>query len=278
MSLHPPRYSLPPPPLRPHSARVEVVLGATFRERLGALNIVLLTFIFIVVLLQIIVPFYLASLVPGLSNGPALTLMYLPFSSQVWFFFQVLFTASIGAGVVANDVANRSITMYLARPITHADYLAAKSAAIGLWLVLAVIAPGVIGSVIVLALGYVSLWVALQAVGAFLAVGLLTLAAFTGLTLLVSAWSPRASYAAAAVFGLLVGAEVMAVTISAISGQSSVLYVSVEENVLAVAQWAFGVSGGPLDPAVAAAILAALALVTFALTYRKLASVDAVAE
>ncbi len=278
MSLHPPRYSLPPPPLRPHPERVGVVFGATFRERAGALNIVLLALVFLTVLLQIIVPFYLASLAFGLSLGPALTLFYLPFSSQVWFFFQVLFTASIGAGVIANDVANRSITMYLARPITAADYLTSKAGAIALWLGIAVILPGLVGVTIVLSLGYVSLGIALEGAAGFLAVGLLTVLAFTGLALLVSAWSPKSSYAAAAIFGLLVGAEIVAAVIAAISSTTSVLYFSLEQDALAVAQWAFDVPGGPLHPAVAGAILGAVGLVTVALTYQKLSTVDSVAE
>jgi|GEM_PF-1865429 len=278
MSLHPPRYSLAPPTLRPHASRVQVVFWATVRERLGAMNIVLLAFIFTVVLLQIIIPFYFATLVPGLANGPELSFFYLPFASQVWFFFVVLLTASVGAGVIANDLATRSITMYLARPITHLDYLVAKAAAVAVWITIAVVAPTLLGTTIVLALGYVPLPLALQAAGAFLGVGILTIVAFTGLAVLVSSAAPKSAYAAAAIFGLLAGAEIVAFVAWTISGEPAVLYLSVEQDVLATAQAAFHVPGGVLDPTGAAAILIALGAVTFYLAWRRLATIDAVAE
>jgi ABC-type transport system involved in multi-copper enzyme maturation permease subunit len=255
-----------------------VILGATVRERFGAVNTVLLALIYTVVLLQIVVPFYLRALAPGLSGGSALSLFYGPFPTQIWFFFEVLLAASVGAGVIANDVATRSITMYLSRPITSWDYLVAKGSGVALWLGLAVIVPGLVSTVMVLALGYVSLPVALQAAGAFLGVGLLTVLAFTGLAVLLSAWSPKSSYAAASIFGVLVGAEVVALVVQGITGQASILYFSVEQDVISVAQAAFGVSGGILDPFVAGAILIGLGSVTLILTYLSLAAADAVAE
>lgn len=278
MTLHPPRYSLPPPDLRPHADRVRVVFWAAVRERLGVLNIVLLALIYIAVLLQIIVPFYLGSLAPGLAGMSANRFLYLPYSTQVWFFFEALFTASIGAGVIANDVTTRSLTMYLARPITHLDYLTAKFSAIALWLGIAIIAPALIGTIIILALGYVSLGVALGAAAAYLGIGLLTVLAFAGLAVLLSAYAPRSAYAAGAIFGILIGAEVIAAVLSGISGSSTIVYVSLGEDVLAVAQYAFGISGGVLDPLAAGLLLALVGTVGVALTYRKLATIDAVAE
>lgn len=278
MTLHPPRYSLPPPSLRPHSSRVGVVLWTTFRERLSVLNVVLVALIFVVVLLQIVVPFYFSSLVGPTVGVSAASIVYLPFESNVWFFFEVLFLASIASGVISNDVATRAVTMYLARPITRVDYLVAKSAGVALWLGIAVILPGVVGMILILGLGYVSFPLALQFAAGYLGVGLLTVGAFGGLALLLSALAPKSSYAGAGIFGLLVGAEIVASALLSISGESSVLYASPQEDVLAVARSAFGVTGGDLNPLAAALLLVAVAVVTLALAYRRIAAIDGVSE
>ena len=278
MSLHAPRYALPPPKLRPRSRRALAVYLQAVRERFGAANIVLLVLSFIVVLLLIVVPFYLASLLPGVGSSDPLQMFYLPFATQLWFFFEALLVTSVGAGIVANDVANRSITMYLARPISTTDYLVAKSAAVGTWLTFGIVLPGAIGTTIVLALGYVGLPTALTAYAGFVGVGLLTVVVFTGLALLLSAVAPRATYAGAALFGGLVGAEIVALALNGISGQSGVLYVSVEQDLLAVAQAAFGVTGGPIAPGVAGGVVGALAGVAFLLAYLRLGRLEVVSE
>jgi ABC-type transport system involved in multi-copper enzyme maturation permease subunit len=251
-----------------------VILTAAFRERLSVMNIVLLALIFVVVLLQIIIPFYLGSLVPGLVGSPKLANFYLPFASEVWFFFAVLLTASVGAGVIANDRATKSLTMYLARPITHTDYLAAKASAVALWVGMGIVLPPLVGTIIVLALGYVPLSLALSATGAFLGVGLLTVLALTAVAVLLSAWAPKGSYAAAAIFGVLAGAQIVALAIQGITGRSGVLYFSVDQDTQAVAQAAFGVSGGALDPVVSAGILGVIGVALILLAHRSLASVD----
>ncbi|HEV2317568.1 MAG TPA: hypothetical protein VGV89_08360 [Thermoplasmata archaeon] len=277
MTLHPPRYSLPPPPLLPHAARVNVVLWTTFREKLGGLNIALLILTFVVVLPEIIVPFYLLSLIGNGTSSP-LALFALPYDSGAWFFFEVLFTASVGAGVVANDLSTRAITMYLARPITTFDYLSAKVSAVALWIGIVAILPALIGATIILALGFVSLPVALQAVGGVLAAGGLNVLAFTGIAVLLSAWSPKSSYAGAAIFGFLVGADVVAGVLYAISGVGAVLYVSPDSDVVAVARAVFGLDTTPVNAAIAAAVLGAVGVGTLVVAYRRIATMDVVAE
>ena len=278
MSVHAPRYALPPPQLSRRSRRVLAVFYQSVRERAGAANLVLLALSYIVVLLLIIVPFYLASLAPGACGVLPLTAFFLPFATQLWFFFEALLVTSVGAGIIATDVANRSITMYLARPITSLDYLVAKAGAVGTWLTLGIIAPGAIGTTIVLALGYVDLPTALAAYAGFVGVGLLTVVVFAGLALILSAIAPRATYAGAAIFGGLVGAEIIALAVRGISGQPDVLYVSVEQDLLAVAQYAFGVTGGELAPGVAAVVLLLLAAGCFLASYMRLDRLQVVSE
>jgi ABC-type transport system involved in multi-copper enzyme maturation permease subunit len=278
VSLYPPRYSLPPPSLGPRSSRVWAVISATIRERAGGMNIALLVLTFIVVLLFIVVPFYLASLAPGLVSGPPLSLFYLPFGSQLWFFFEVLLTTSVAAGVVAGDVANKSIFMYLSRPITALDYLTAKSVSVGFWLLLGVVLPGIVGTVLVLALGYIPLFVALQAAGTFVGLGLLTVIVFTSIGVLISALSPKTTYAGAAIFGLLVGAEVVVSAVRAITHQTGALYFSVEEDLLAIARAALGVNGFAIDAVWAGVALAMLSILALLLAYWRVAHLNVVAE
>jgi ABC-2 type transport system permease protein len=278
MTIHPPRYSLPPPALLPRSRRVQAILRAGILERLGTMNIVLLALIYIVVLLSTIVPFYLFSLTPIPGSGPAIALFYTPFSIQVWFFFTVLLAASVGAGVIAGDVASRSLTMYLSRPISRLDYLVAKSGAVAVPLALGALLPGLIAVIIVLSLGYISLPVALVAAGVYALVGILAIASFTGVSVLFSAVSPKTLYAGAAIFGSLVATEVVAAAISGITNNTAVQYVSLDADLIAVAQPLLNAGGNPLDPWVAGGILVAFSVVAFLVAYLRLARTEVVTE
>ncbi|HUI38714.1 MAG TPA: ABC transporter permease subunit [Thermoplasmata archaeon] len=278
MSIHAPRYSLPPPSLLPRWDRLLAIVAQGVKERLRALNLVLLSLTYVVVLLLIVVPFYLSSLASGFFGGITLSLFYTPFGAGVWSFFIILLASSVGAGIIAGDVATRSITMYLSRPISRLDYLLAKAAAVGIWLTLATILPGCVGAGIVLALGYVSLPLALEAIGGFLAAGILTVAAFTALSVLLSAISSKAVYAGAGIFGVLLGSEVIAAVVQAISNNPTALYFSLQDDVLAVAQAIFGVPSSSIDPWSAAGVLVAFSAVAFFLTYLRLERVEAVSE
>ncbi len=79
----------------------------------------------------------------------------------------LIVATSVGAGSLAEDVGNRSITLYLSRPIRLIDYLAAKSAATGRWLVIAAVVPGWPGLAVVLVLGWAPTSLVLSGAGAF---------------------------------------------------------------------------------------------------------------
>lgn len=278
MSLSEPRYSVPPPALRPRADRLLAVLGQGVRERLRVLTIVLLALIYVVVLLLILVPFYLNQIAFGFLSAPPLTIFFTPFGAGVWFFFTVILASSLGAGIIAGDTATRAITMYLSRPITVLDYLLAKAGALAVWLSLAVILPGAVGAAIVLALGYVSLPLALHAAGGFLLVGALYIAALGSLALLLSSLASKSVYAGAAIFGVLIGTQVIAAVLEAVSQSASVLYLSLQDDALAVARALFSVAPNPLNPWAAGAVLLGFAGSAFALTYLRLAREEVIAE
>jgi ABC-type transport system involved in multi-copper enzyme maturation permease subunit len=279
MSIHLPEYSLPPPPLEPRSSRTWAILDNQLRERARALNIVLLAFIFIVVILPLVLAFYLSGIVgPGLFGASGASTFFLPYGNAAWFFFLVLLTSSVGAAIIAGDVATRSMTLYLSRPIRTIDYLLAKAGAVGFWLMLGAVVPGCVGTIIVLSLGYASLPLALQGAGGYLLVGALSTLAFTGLALFFSSISAKSVYAGATIFGTLIGTEAVATLLSAISSQSAFLYLSPEEDLLTVARSVYGLSGDPLDPWVAGGLLLGVAVGGFFLAFFRLQRTEVVSE
>ncbi|HXQ95006.1 MAG TPA: ABC transporter permease subunit [Thermoplasmata archaeon] len=279
MSIIAPRYSLPPPTLEPRSRRGLAILEHQIRERYGALNVVLIVLLAIVSILPIVLNFYLEGLVgTSLLGASGRAAFFWPVGQQIWFFLLILLTSSIGAAIIARDVATKAMTMYLARPIRPLDYLAAKSGAVAFWVFLGGVLPGWIASVLVLALGYVSLPVALEAAGGYLVVGVLAIGALTGLSVLLSSLTPRSTLAGAGIFGLLLGSYLVMQVVAGISGRDGFLYASPIHDIVAVGSGVFGASESPLDPWSAGAVLAGVAVVAFVLAYRRLLRAQVVAE
>src|SRR6266542_2019066 len=71
----------------------------------------------------------LVLLAPFLLQGQPLDLrfFYLAASNASILFSVMLMAAAIGAGLIADDRESMALTLYLSRPITHADYLVAKT-------------------------------------------------------------------------------------------------------------------------------------------------------
>ena len=279
MSIHLPEYSLPPPALLPRAGRLGAILETQIRERATALNFVLLGFISAAVLLTTVVPFYFASVTRGAFGGGASAATFsLPYASGAWFFLLVLLSSSVGAGIIARDVASRALTLYLARPITRFDYLLAKAGAVASWIFFGAVLPSSVGCLIVLSLGYASLPLALQGFAGDLVVGVLAVAVFTGIGVFLSSLSARSALAGAGIFGTLVGSQAVAVLLTSISGTPGFRYLSPNEDLVAVANAAFGVTGDPLSPWLAAAILLGVSAATFGMAYLRLARAEVIPE
>jgi len=218
---------------------------------LGTWLVVALTYLAVTLIITINTEF--ASLIGQLS----LSTFETPYASPAWPFLMLIVATSVGAGSLAEDVGNRSITLYLSRPIRRIDYLAAKTAATGSWIVIAAVGPGLAGLAIVLALGWAPASLVLTGAGAFVAVGLLASIFFTGLALALSSLTTRSLYAGVGIFGVVLSLEIGAPIVSGLTGNTTVAYASPITDILSVAQSAFGISGPyATDPLTSAVILA----------------------
>jgi ABC-type transport system involved in multi-copper enzyme maturation permease subunit len=217
---------------------------------------------------------------PFLMGQQALDLsfFYTPASNIAMLIFVTLMAATVGAGLIADDLDSMALTLYLSRPLTAADYLVAKAAILGTLTALIAVLPLVITPLLTALLGLFPWDIALEAVGISILLGLLFTAFFTALTLFLSSLTRRRAYAAASVFaivfGLTVPAEILASPGSV--NNPALLYLSPWEDFLAVARAAFGVAGGPIDWAPALAILLGITILAALATWARMRAVEVV--
>ena len=193
-------------------------------------------------------------------------------------FFVTLIAAVIGSGLVADDLNSMAFTMYLSRPITHADYLIAKAVILAPLIAMIAILPVFLSALVAGFLNLVTWNVALEAMAVSIPVGVLLIAFYTSLSLFLSSLTRRKGYAAAGVFaltfGLTVPAEILAMP-GAI-GNSSILYLSPWEDFLAVARAAFGAPVGSIDWPGALAILLGVTILAAVVTVVRIKAVEVI--
>jgi ABC-2 type transport system permease protein len=213
-----------------------------------------------------------------LLRGRPLDLSFfeVPASNPAILFFVTLMASVIGSALIADDLNSASLTLYLSRPITHADYLIAKAAILVPLIAMIAVLPLVLTPFVAALLGLFSWTIALEAMGLAVLVGFLYTAFYASVTLLLSSLTRRRSYAAAGIFAITFGLSIPAEGLSRPPGNSSVLYVSPWQDYLAVVRAAFGASGGPLDWPIALAILLAATMVASLLTYLRMKAVEVV--
>jgi len=253
MSIAAPRYGGAPVARTGRIYRLLTIFHRELLRRfgLGTMLVVALTYLAVTLILTINIEF--ASLTGTLS----LSTFETPYASPAWPFLMLIVATSVGAGSIAEDVGNRSITLYLSRPIRRVDYLAAKASATGTWMVIVAVGPGLAGLAVALALGWAPASLVLSGAGAFVATGLLASVFFTGLALALSSLTTRSLYAGVATFGVVLSLEIGGPLVSGLTGNTSVAYASPITDILSVAQSAFGISGPyATDPLTSAALLA----------------------
>jgi ABC-type transport system involved in multi-copper enzyme maturation permease subunit len=217
---------------------------------------------------------------PLFLQGQALDLsfFYVTASNPAMLFFVTLMAATVGGGLIADDLDSMALTLYLSRPLTAADYLTAKAAILATLTGLIAMLPLVITPIVAALLGLFPWGIALEAVGISVLLGLLFSAFFTALTLFLSSLTRRRAYAAAAVFATVIGLLTTATILSQPGSlnEPALLYVSPWDDYLAVARGALGVAGGPIDWAPALAILLGVTVLAALATWLRMRAVEVV--
>ncbi|MCI4336641.1 MAG: ABC transporter permease [Thermoplasmata archaeon] len=239
MSISAPRYVSGPIPLVGRTHRTLAIVRRELARRAGWGTWVVVGLTYALVNLVVVLEVQLS----GLFGALSLATFDGPYSSPLWPLLILIVASAVGAGSIAEDVGNRSITLYLSRPIHRSDYLIAKAAAVGTWIAIAAIGPGLVAVTIVASLGSVSASLALQAAAGFLAVGLVTTIFFTGLALGLSSITTKSLYAAVGIFGLTLSLEIGAAVVGGITGNPYVPYASPITDILNVAGSVFSVGG-----------------------------------
>jgi ABC-type transport system involved in multi-copper enzyme maturation permease subunit len=276
VTISAPRYTITALDREPRWKRVRVIVVEGLMRRLNALNIVLIVLGALIVGLEVVL-FTTYPFSRAVNPGGAVTLanFAMPYGSVPYLLLATLLTASAGASSIAGDVADRSITLYLSRPISPGDYLTGKGTAVGLVLAIFFVIPGIGASLFAYFVGNVSFGLAVEAMGAFVGAGLVMMIFFSTLALLLSSLTRRPLFAGASIFGVLVSAEVLAALVQGVTSSSQALYVSPLEDLLAIAQSVFGVTP-TLDAATAFAVVLGIALIATAVAYLRVRQVEVV--
>jgi ABC-type transport system involved in multi-copper enzyme maturation permease subunit len=274
VSIAAPRYAAGSYTRVGRGARIATIVAREVTTRAGTGTWLVVAFAYLTNVLILVLR---TVVLPGQSH--ALALFGSPYGGTLWPLEVLLVTAVCGAGSIAEDLSSRSITLYLSRPIHLVDYLAGKAAGLGFWVAMVAIGPGVVAAILSASLGGISASVAFSAIAATLALGLLSTAFFTGVALVLSAWTARALYAGVAVFGIILTLELSVIAISTTTGNPQVPYLSVFSNLQNIAYYLFQSPGlTSTYPGVSALYVAAASVLFFVATWVRLERVEVVGE
>src|SRR6267143_3376993 len=276
MSISLPTYTRREMPLlgRRHRLRAIIVTGLRREFKRPAALVVTGLGVGVTLVGSIVMVLLSGVLLPGQPLN--LTFFYRPASNVAILFFVTLMASVVGSGLIADDLNSMALTLYLSRPITHADYLIAKAAVLAPLIAMIAVLPLALTPLVAALLGLFSWTIGLEEIGLSIVLGLLYTAFYTSLTLLLSSLTRRKSYAAAGVFAVNFGLTIPAELLSNALGNSTLLYVSPWNDYLAVASAAFGASDRALDWAVSLAILLTATVIASVLTYVRVRAVEVI--
>lgn len=190
--------------------------------------------------------------------------------------FMLLVAAGVGAGLIADDLRHRSLTLYLSRPVTPWGYVFSKAAVVGLALFIAIAFPGIVGPIVAALLSYVGWETALVALGAGLAFGLLTVGVFAFTILMFSSLTTRKGIAAAALVAIGFASNGLAQPLAQLFEADALLHLSIYENLLAVGRVLYGVEQVGITWEASLAILAIVIVGAFLITLWRIRSIEVV--
>jgi len=275
VSISAPRYAAGTVVRTGRGSRILAIASREFFRRARAATLLSVSLTFFVVVTVIVVTVFFASLL-GTANAGDFETVY---ESPVWPFLMLIVAASAGAGSLADDVGDRSISLYLSRPVHLVDYVAAKTVACGGWLLISTVGPGLTGVAVTAALGYASASVLLAAIAGFVATGFVAAVFFTGLALGLSSLTNRALYSGVAIFGVVLVLYIGGSIVAGITGNIYVPYANPIENIRSVAHGAFGLSGTTAtEPAASAVTLVGAGVVLWVFALWRMRRVEVISE
>ena len=276
MSISLPTYTRREMPLlgRRHRLRAIIVTGLRREFKRPAAIVVTALGVGLTLVSSIVIVLFAGVFLPGQALD--LSFFFVPASNGAILFFVTLMASVVGSALIADDLNSMALTLYLSRPITHADYLIAKAATLAPLISMIAVLPLVLTPFVAALLGLFSWTIALEAMGLAVLLGFLFTAFYTSVTLLLSSLTRRKSYAAAGIFAITFGLSIPAGILSGPLGNSALLYVSPWDDYLAVARAAFGASGSQLEWPWALAILLAATIVASLVTYLRMKAVEVV--
>ena len=281
MSISLPTYRRREMPLLGRRARVLVIVMTGLRKefRRPAVIFSIASGSLVITVISI----FLLLFAPIFLQGQPLDVrfFYIPASNGAILFFVTLMAAVVGSGLIAEDVHSMALTLYLSRPISPLDYLAAKAAILATLVSTLMILPLALTPLIAGFLGLVPWGVALPAIGIGVGVGLLLTAFYSAVGLFLSSLTRRKAYAGAGIFALTFGLNIPVQALgSPLSpgyiGIPALFYLSPWENFLAVARAAYGAGPGQIDWSPALAILLTVTVLAAVLTYLRMRSMEVV--
>src|SRR2546430_2516679 len=197
MSISLPTYTRREMPLlgRRHRLRAIIVTGLRREFKRPATIVATAVGAGLVLVSSIVFVLFLGALLPGQSRD--LSFFFVPASNGAILFFVTLMASVVGSALIADDLNSMALTLYLSRPITHADYLIAKAATLAPLISMIAVLPLVLTPFVAALLGLFSWTIALEAIGFSVLLGLLFTGFYTSVTLFLSSLTTRKSYAAA---------------------------------------------------------------------------------
>src|SRR3989442_12439339 len=275
MSISLPAYSRLELPLLGRRERVRAIIATGLRRefRRPAAIVVIAIGVAFTTITSIVLVLFASFLLPGQPLN--LSFFALPASNGIVLFFVSLMAAIIGSGLIADDLHSMAFTLYLSRPITHADYLLAKAAVLAPLVSMITVLPLVLTPLVAALLGFVSWTIALQAIGLSILVGALLTVFCTSVALLLSSLTRRRSIAGAGVFAVNFGLSIPAAILAGPLG-NPVFYPSPWDAYLAVTHAAFGASDNRIDWAWPFPIYRAAPIFSALVTYIRMKAVEVV--
>src|SRR5881227_154872 len=189
MSISLPTYTRREMPLlgRRHRVRAIITTGLRREFKRPAVLVVIGIGVGVTIITSIVVVLFAGVFLQGQPLD--LSFFFTPASNGAILFFVTLMASVVGSALIADDLQSMALTLYLSRPITEGDYLAAKAAILAPMISMIAVFPLVLTPLVAALLASFSWTIAVEAIGLSFLIGSL----FTAFSPAARATRPPAS-------------------------------------------------------------------------------------